>query len=65
MANVADIAAEEEIEYEGLPGGSLVSNLAAGAFAGIMVFTIGSLLRCCADDIVRNIPSCIPLMRSR
>lgn len=26
-----------EIEYEVLPGGSLVANLAAGAFAGIMV----------------------------
>lgn len=26
-----------EIEYEALPGGSLVANLAAGAFAGIMV----------------------------
>ena len=26
-----------EIEYEALPGGSLGANLAAGAFAGIMV----------------------------
>lgn len=27
----------QEIEYEALPGGSLAANLAAGAFAGIMV----------------------------
>lgn len=27
-----------EIEYEALPGGSLAANLAAGAFAGIMVW---------------------------
>jgi len=30
-------AVEVEIDYEGLGGGSLVSNLLAGAFAGIMV----------------------------
>lgn len=28
---------EIDIEYEALPGGSLASNLMAGAFAGIMV----------------------------
>jgi predicted lipid-binding transport protein (Tim44 family) len=30
---------ELEIDYEGLGGGSLMSNLLAGAFAGIMVFS--------------------------
>lgn len=35
--SMADHTPLQEIEYESLPGGSLVSNLAAGAFAGIMV----------------------------
>ncbi|KAI5793890.1 mitochondrial carrier domain-containing protein [Peziza echinospora] len=30
----------QEIEYEALPGGSLLANLAAGAFAGIMEHTV-------------------------
>lgn len=34
---MADHEPLQEIEYESLPGGSLASNLAAGAFAGIMV----------------------------
>lgn len=34
---MADHEPLQEIEYEGLPGGSLASNLVAGAFAGIMV----------------------------
>lgn len=34
---MADHETLQEIEYESLPGGSLASNLAAGAFAGIMV----------------------------
>ncbi|KAI5837381.1 mitochondrial carrier domain-containing protein [Morchella snyderi] len=33
---MADHEPLQEIEYEGLPGGSLASNLVAGAFAGIM-----------------------------
>lgn len=34
---MADHEPLQEIEYESLSGGSLASNLAAGAFAGIMV----------------------------
>jgi hypothetical protein len=35
-------ALEAEIDYESLGGGSLASNLLAGAFAGIMVLCCGS-----------------------
>lgn len=35
--STAELIIEDEIDYESLPGGSLASNLAAGAFAGIMV----------------------------
>ncbi|KAI5776891.1 mitochondrial carrier domain-containing protein [Geopyxis carbonaria] len=37
---MADHAVLEEIDYESLPGGSLASNLIAGAFAGIMEHTV-------------------------
>jgi len=37
---MADHEPLEEIDYESLPGGSLASNLLAGAFAGIMEHTV-------------------------
>jgi hypothetical protein len=43
-------AVEVEIDYESLGGGSLVSNLLAGAFAGIMVLR----LRLTGDSFVRS-----------
>lgn len=49
---MADHEPLQEIEYESLPGGSLASNLAAGAFAGIMVRVS---LRCLIDFAVRTI----------
>jgi len=59
----------EDIDYESLGGGSLVSNLLAGAFAGIMVRNATHLDGWCyrgefqlADILSRNIPSCIRSM---
>lgn len=40
---MADHEPLQEIDYESLPGGSLSSNLMAGAFAGIMVGIAASL----------------------
>lgn len=68
---MADNEPLQEIEYESLPGGSLVSNLAAGAFAGIMVrSSFGGLMYSSVLTVLidllshfRNMLLCTPWMR--
>lgn len=69
---MADHEPLQEIEYESLPGGSLASNLAAGAFAGIMVriflWCFGFAIHTILTDMLshfRNMWSCTQLMRSK
>ena len=59
----------EELDYEGLPGQSLAANLAAGAFAGIMVralfFPSLVVYLLNKECFSRSILLCIPSMLSR